>query len=129
MSSTGEIHLSVMPLPAHDRARILGVEIDRLDMDATVRRCAEIIESGGPAQHVAVNVAKTVAVRDDDRLRAIVEGCDLVSVDGMPVVWASRILGDPLPERRGCGRSRTNTRRSRIAKSSSGCSESGCGTF
>ena len=99
MSSTGEIHLSVMPLPAHDRARILGVEIDRLDMDATVRRCAEIIESGGPAQHVAVNVAKTVAVRDDDRLRAIVEGCDLVSVDGMPVVWASRILGDPLPER------------------------------
>ena len=88
-----------MPLPAPDRARILGVEIDRLDMDATVRRCAEIIESGGPAQHVAVNVAKIVSLRDDDRLRAIVERCDLVSVDGQPVVWASRILGDPLPER------------------------------
>ena len=57
-----------------------------------------MIESGGPAQHVVVNVAKIVALRDDD-LRAIVEGCDLVSVDGMPVVWASRILGDPLPER------------------------------
>ena len=68
-------------------------------MDETVRRCAEIIESGGPAQHVAVNVAKIVALRDDQRLRAIVEGCDLVSVDGQPVVWASRLLGDPLPER------------------------------
>jgi N-acetylglucosaminyldiphosphoundecaprenol N-acetyl-beta-D-mannosaminyltransferase len=99
VSSTGELHLSVLPLPAPDRARILGVEIDRLDMDATVRRCEEIIEAGGPAQHVAVNVAKIVKLRDDPRLRAIVESCDLVSVDGQPVVWASKLLGDPLPER------------------------------
>jgi N-acetylglucosaminyldiphosphoundecaprenol N-acetyl-beta-D-mannosaminyltransferase len=99
VTSTGELHLSVMPLPAPDRATILGVSIDRLDMDATVRRCEEIIESGGPAQHVSVNVAKIVKLRDDQRLRAIVEGCDLVSVDGQPVVWASRLLGDPLPER------------------------------
>lgn len=87
------------PPPPRDRARILGCEIDRLDMDATVRRCAEIVDAGGPAQHVAVNVAKIVALRDDERLRTIVERCDLVSVDGQPVVWASRLLGDPLPER------------------------------
>ena len=48
-----------------DRARVLGCDIDRLDMDETVRRCAEIIESGGPVQHVVVNVAKVVALRDD----------------------------------------------------------------
>jgi N-acetylglucosaminyldiphosphoundecaprenol N-acetyl-beta-D-mannosaminyltransferase len=99
VTSTGVLHLPVLSTPAPDRARVLGVAIDRLDMDATVHRCAEIIESGGPAQHVAVNVAKIVKVRDDPRLRAIVEGCDLVSVDGQPVVWASRLLGDPLPER------------------------------
>ena len=81
------------------RARILGVDIDRLDMDETVRRCAELIDSGGPVQHVSVNVAKIVALRDDDRLREIVERCDLVSVDGQPVVWASKALRDPLPER------------------------------
>lgn len=98
MSST-ELPLSVRHIPAPDRARILGVEIDRLDMDQTVARCADIIEAGGPAQHVAVNVAKIVALRDDPHLRAIVERCDLVSVDGQPVVWASRLLGDRLPER------------------------------
>lgn len=87
------------PPAPRDRARILGCEIDRLDMDATVQRCAEIVDAGGPAQHVAVNVAKIVALRDDERLRAVVEGCDLVSVDGQPVVWASRLLRDPLPER------------------------------
>ena len=99
MTSTSERHLSVMPAPTPDRARILDVDIDRLGMDETVRRCAELIESGGPAQHVAVNVAKIVALRDDPRLRAIVERCDLVSVDGQPLVWTSRLLGDPLPER------------------------------
>lgn len=99
MSSTGELPLSVRHMPAPDRARILGVDIDRLDMDQTVARCADIIEAGGPAQHVAVNVAKIVALRDDPHLRAIVERCDLVSVDGQPVVWASRLLGDRLPER------------------------------
>jgi N-acetylglucosaminyldiphosphoundecaprenol N-acetyl-beta-D-mannosaminyltransferase len=88
-----------MDVPAPDRARIMGVDIDRLDMDETVARIARMIELGVPAQHVAVTVAKIVAVRDDDRLRGIVESCDLVSVDGQPVVWASRLLGDRLPER------------------------------
>jgi N-acetylglucosaminyldiphosphoundecaprenol N-acetyl-beta-D-mannosaminyltransferase len=82
-----------------DRARILGCDIDRLDMDETVRRCAEIVDAGRPAQHVSVNVAKIVALRDDPRLKEIVERCELVSVDGQPLVWASRLLGDPLPER------------------------------
>jgi N-acetylglucosaminyldiphosphoundecaprenol N-acetyl-beta-D-mannosaminyltransferase len=88
-----------MPTSPPDRARILGVDIDRLTMEETVRRCAELIESGGPAQHVAVNVAKIVSLRDDPRLEEIVETCDLVSVDGQPVVWASKLLRDPLPER------------------------------
>jgi N-acetylglucosaminyldiphosphoundecaprenol N-acetyl-beta-D-mannosaminyltransferase len=87
------------PPARRDRARILGCEIDRLDMEGTVARCAELIDAGGPVQHVAVNVAKIVALRDDERLRAVVESCELVSVDGQPVVWASRLLRDPLPER------------------------------
>src|SRR5690606_34540423 len=32
-------------------------------------------------------------------LRQIINECALVNVDGMPVVWASRILGKPLKER------------------------------
>ena len=35
----------------------------------------------------------------DRELRRIVEACELVSADGQAVVWASRLLGDPLPER------------------------------
>jgi N-acetylglucosaminyldiphosphoundecaprenol N-acetyl-beta-D-mannosaminyltransferase len=68
-------------------------------MDATVDRIDHVIASGGFAQHAAVNAAKLVAMRQDSELERIVEGCELVSADGQSVVWASRILGDPLPTR------------------------------
>jgi N-acetylglucosaminyldiphosphoundecaprenol N-acetyl-beta-D-mannosaminyltransferase len=82
-----------------DRARFLGLEVDRLDMEATLARCERLIESGGPAQHVVVNAAKLVAMRRDGRLGDIVRRCAVVNADGQPIVWASRLLGDPLPER------------------------------
>jgi N-acetylglucosaminyldiphosphoundecaprenol N-acetyl-beta-D-mannosaminyltransferase len=46
-----------------------------------------------------VNAAKLVRMRGNDRLRDAVTGCDLVLADGQSVVWASRLLGQPLPER------------------------------
>ena len=68
-------------------------------MDGTLARCEELIAAGRPAQHVAINAAKLVAMQRDAELREIVAGCDLVSADGQAVVWASRLLGDPLPAR------------------------------
>ena len=88
-----------MAVATRDRARVLGCEIDRLTMAQTVERCRQIVESGRTGQHVAVNVAKLVALQDDPRLREIVAGCDIISADGQPVVWASRLLRDPLPQR------------------------------
>jgi N-acetylglucosaminyldiphosphoundecaprenol N-acetyl-beta-D-mannosaminyltransferase len=81
------------------RVTLLGVEIDALTMDETLARCDAVIRDGGYAQHMAINAAKLVTLRDDDRLRAIVNRCELINADGQAVVWASRMLGAPLPER------------------------------
>ena len=81
------------------KATILGCAIDRLDMEGTLRRCEEIVEARQGVQHMAVNVAKIVTLRDNPRLREIVAASELVNADGQPLVWASRLLGDPLPER------------------------------
>jgi N-acetylglucosaminyldiphosphoundecaprenol N-acetyl-beta-D-mannosaminyltransferase len=81
------------------RARVLGCGIDRLDMAQTLARCEDLIARREFAQHVAINAAKLVAMEHDDELRRIVDACELVSADGQAVVWASRLLGDPLPER------------------------------
>lgn len=82
-----------------DCAFVLGCAIDRLDMDQTLERCVEIIDRDLFAQQVSINAAKLVAIQHDPTLREIVRRCSLVSADGQSVVWASRLLGDPLPER------------------------------
>jgi N-acetylglucosaminyldiphosphoundecaprenol N-acetyl-beta-D-mannosaminyltransferase len=82
-----------------DRAEVLGCAIDRLDMSQTVGRIEEMIATGEFAQHVAINAAKLVAMQRDPWMRDIIERCELVSADGQSVVWASKLLGDPLPER------------------------------
>jgi N-acetylglucosaminyldiphosphoundecaprenol N-acetyl-beta-D-mannosaminyltransferase len=82
-----------------DRAEVLGCVIDRLDMGEAARRCDAYVRYGSGAQHMAVNAAKIVAMRHDRTLRRLVDECDLVTADGQAVVWASRLLGDPLPTR------------------------------
>jgi N-acetylglucosaminyldiphosphoundecaprenol N-acetyl-beta-D-mannosaminyltransferase len=81
------------------RARVLGCEIDRLDMHEALERCERHIEARVPAQHMAVNAAKVVAMQDDTELLRLVNSCEIVTADGQAVVWASRLLGDPLPTR------------------------------
>jgi N-acetylglucosaminyldiphosphoundecaprenol N-acetyl-beta-D-mannosaminyltransferase len=82
-----------------DKANILDCAIDRLNMADTLARCQAIIEQGTFAQQVSINAAKLVTLRGDPTLREIVNRCALVNADGQSVVWASRLLGDPLPER------------------------------
>lgn len=84
---------------APPRAVVFGCHIDRLDMAQTLARCEDLIARREFAQHVAINAAKLVAMEHDPELRRIVGACELVSADGQAVVWASRMLGDPLPER------------------------------
>jgi N-acetylglucosaminyldiphosphoundecaprenol N-acetyl-beta-D-mannosaminyltransferase len=48
---------------------------------------------------VVVNVDKLVKADRDPELRRIINECALINVDGMPVVWASRLLGKGLKAR------------------------------
>jgi N-acetylglucosaminyldiphosphoundecaprenol N-acetyl-beta-D-mannosaminyltransferase len=86
-------------LTARDRADVLGCAIDRIDMRETLRRADEHIRSGAYVQHVSINTAKLVNLEDDDKMRAIINDCGIVTADGQGVVWASRLLRDPLPGR------------------------------
>jgi N-acetylglucosaminyldiphosphoundecaprenol N-acetyl-beta-D-mannosaminyltransferase len=81
------------------RVELFGVEIDALSFAETVERAFTFANSGGTAQHVVLNAAKVVQMEADEDLRSVIARCDLVNADGASVVWASRILGRPLPER------------------------------
>ena len=81
------------------RAVVLGFEVDRLDLENAVRHCEKLIDSRAVAHITSLNVAKLVATRRDARLREIVQTSEVVTADGQPIVWASRLFGDPLTER------------------------------
>jgi N-acetylglucosaminyldiphosphoundecaprenol N-acetyl-beta-D-mannosaminyltransferase len=82
-----------------ERAEVLGCAIDRVDMDEAARRCDRFVRTRAGAQHMAINAAKIVAMRHDESLHRLVDRCELITADGQAVVWASRLLGDPLPAR------------------------------
>lgn len=81
------------------RMTIMGCEVDNLDMEETLQRIEEFIHDGSPHQHVVINADKVVKAHRDPELRRIINECALINADGMPVVWASRLLGKPLKER------------------------------
>jgi N-acetylglucosaminyldiphosphoundecaprenol N-acetyl-beta-D-mannosaminyltransferase len=56
-----------------------------------------MIAEGGAHYVVTPNVDFLVKARRDPELRRILSKADLVLCDGTPLVWASRLLGDPLP--------------------------------
>jgi len=84
---------------AFSTASLFGVPVAALTMEETVAVCAELVRSARPAHHVVVNAAKVVLMKDQPRLREAIERCDLVSADGQPIVWASRVFRRPVPER------------------------------
>ncbi|MCV2422810.1 WecB/TagA/CpsF family glycosyltransferase [Paucibacter sp. DJ2R-2] len=81
------------------RIEMMGCTIDNLSMEETLQTIEGFIASGRPHQHVVVNVDKLVKAQHDLELRQIINECALINADGMPVVWASRLLGKPLKER------------------------------
>jgi N-acetylglucosaminyldiphosphoundecaprenol N-acetyl-beta-D-mannosaminyltransferase len=87
------------PAAQGTRQELLGVPIDALTMGQVLDRVDKAIVERDRLRIGIVNAAKLVHMRRDATLRADVLSCDLILADGVPVVWASRLLGRPLPER------------------------------
>ena len=81
------------------REMFLGCPIDLYTMKETLGIAERAMRQRTPTRHVVVNVAKLVNMRRDPLLREDVCGSDVISVDGMGVVWGARLLGLPVPER------------------------------
>lgn len=81
------------------RVSVANCGIDALTFAETLAEVERLIQARRPVQHCVVNAAKAVQMNEDPRLREIVSSCALVNADGQSLVWASQILGQPVPER------------------------------
>ena len=78
---------------------ILGVPFDNVTTDQTLEVISGMIASRKPHYIATANVDFTALALYDEELRRILLDAHLVVCDGMPLVWASRWLGNALPER------------------------------
>ncbi len=78
---------------------LLGVTFDNLTLRETVDRIEEMIALRLPHYVATANVDFLALARRDEKLQRILLNAPLVLCDGTPLVWASRLFGNALPER------------------------------
>lgn len=83
------------------RVELFGVEIDPLRMDQAVAQILAWVADPAERCHYVVtpNVDHVVMLQHHAGLRAAYGDAGMVLVDGAPVLWSSRLLNHPLPER------------------------------
>ena len=83
----------------NQRKLLFGLSVDGIRMTEAVDRCRQAIQTRKPVLVGVINAAKIVNLRHDPALRDALLDCNMLLADGQSVVWASRLLGRPLPER------------------------------
>jgi N-acetylglucosaminyldiphosphoundecaprenol N-acetyl-beta-D-mannosaminyltransferase len=78
---------------------ILGVPFDNVSTSEAIELIEQMVGSGLPHYLATANVDFLVQALHDVELRRILMDAHMVLCDGTPLVWASRLLGNPLPER------------------------------
>ena len=86
-------------VPLGPAQEVLGAPLQAMTMDAVLDLVDATIAARAQLRIGVVNAAKLVNMRRDPTLSRDVLASDIVLADGMAVVWASRVLGRPLPER------------------------------
>lgn len=92
-------HSSIASEKKKDVVDMFGLSINRITMEELLRISDECIACRRQLLLGVVNVAKVVNARKDSMLMESLSRADLVVADGLPLIWLSRLLGNPLPER------------------------------
>jgi N-acetylglucosaminyldiphosphoundecaprenol N-acetyl-beta-D-mannosaminyltransferase len=73
--------------------------VDSVTFDQALERIAELIDAGDGGSIFTPNVDHVVKAETDVEFRLAYSRASLSLADGMPILWASRLLGAPLPEK------------------------------
>ena len=79
-----------------ERVKILGVGFDNTTLDEAIERGYTLAKSEGNHRVVTPNSEIVYMAREDESLKEILNGSDIVAPDGIGVVYASKIVGNPL---------------------------------
>jgi N-acetylglucosaminyldiphosphoundecaprenol N-acetyl-beta-D-mannosaminyltransferase len=89
----------VSSIGGFSRVDLDGTGFDPVTEDEVVAIVRAALERGEGGRIITPNVDVLRPAQVDAGVRAYLDEADLVVADGMPLVWASRLSGAPLPER------------------------------
>lgn len=89
------------PAKARQRERIsiAGCPVDKISFADVLHELSARIDQKRHTHVVFVNAAKVVRYHQDLDLRQAIDRADILLADGVPIVWASKLIGSPLPGR------------------------------
>ena len=76
---------------------LLGAPLDPVTLDDAVAHVDEAVASRRPTLDASLNAAKLVGIPDRRRAARVDRALRPCHRDGVPVVWAARALGHPVP--------------------------------
>jgi len=79
--------------------QLLGIRIDNISMNEVLEKIKEFLCDGGQHQIVTINPEFIIRAQKDEEFRKILNDADLAIPDGIGLIWASRMAGEPLKER------------------------------
>jgi N-acetylglucosaminyldiphosphoundecaprenol N-acetyl-beta-D-mannosaminyltransferase len=82
-----------------ERVDILGCTVDRVSIASAAAKLAELIRRGGTHQAIVLPVHSLMYARRDQRFLEICNNASIVLPDGVPLLWASRVLRASIPGR------------------------------
>jgi N-acetylglucosaminyldiphosphoundecaprenol N-acetyl-beta-D-mannosaminyltransferase len=85
--------------PAGPRELLFGLPVDPLTLEQTLALAESAVDEHQRFLVGVVNAAKVTKLKADPVLRDSLLEADVLLADGQSVVWASRLVGRPLPER------------------------------
>src|SRR3954467_13025837 len=81
------------------RVRIGEIAVDAVSFDGALNAIDSMLVGGRGGNVFTPNVDHVVQAGSDERFRNAYASANLCLADGMPIVWASKLLGTPIPER------------------------------
>ncbi len=88
-----------MNMHAAPRVDVMGLALDRVSEAEAVDRAVSGLREGRGGWICPANLDVLRQSVQAPEVHSLVEQADLVVADGMPLLWASRLAGAPLPER------------------------------
>ena len=78
---------------------ILGVNVDSITFADAVDKAEALVKADGVSMIFTPNPEIVMCAKNDAELKNILNSADLCTADGIGVVYASKILGSPVPDR------------------------------